>query len=297
LPILYSLSDTEVTDSERRRSMFAGNLFVYSPRPVTVAFASVCRVILEQTLGGDPVWAQQRMSEAEFAALFYAAARGLSQIALQLASGIVADLGCDPDMTYVGRPALVATTGFGFLAHGLGAPQHPHRDTWYAAAPCQVNWWVPLHDLESSASFAFHPVYWREPVQNSSGSFDYAKWYDHHEMGQPPGQTEPLAQPRPLDPIDLTPEIRISCLAGGVIMSSVAQLYSAVPNEDRKTHFNVHFQTVNRKDLDSGAGARNLDAEPKGSSLTHFVRCRDLVQMPEELVRRELEHRRPAQPP
>lgn len=292
LSIVHALGNDEVSDLDRRRSLFSGDIFVYSPRPSTLAFAGASRRIIESALGPDPFWAQQRMPEPEFVKRFDVGARILSKVVLDLASGVVADFGCDPETTFIGAPALAAVTGQGFLAHGLGIPQHPHRDTWYAASPYQLHWFIPLHDLDSSAAFAFHLMYWGLPVRNSSRDFDYEEWHAHNRMGQATGeQMEPLDQPRPLGPIDLSSEVRISCPAGGVILSSVAQLYSAGPNQTLKTHFSVHFQTVSQGDVESGVGAWNLDAEPYGTSLQTFVRCSDMTPIPEELVRNALERR------
>ena len=285
VPIVHAFTDHQVPDRDRRRSLFAGDLFVYNPRPSTLALAAAARALLEQVLGPDPAFAQQRCSEPEFSALFNAAARNLSQIVLQLAGAVAVDLGCDAATTFVGAPSLVATTGMGFLAHGLGVPQHPHRDTWYAATLCQLNWWVPVYDLGDSASLAFHPVYWRVPVRNTSASFVFDDWYERHRMGRAAPPAELSDQPRALDPIELTPEIRISCPAGGVILSSVAQLYSVVPNETVRIHFGVHFKTLSYSDLALGHGATNLDAEAQGTSLSTFVRCSDFTPIPDELTR------------
>lgn len=292
MSIVHALANEEVSDQDRRRSLFSGDLFVYSPRHSTVSFAGASLRFIESTLGPDAVWAQQRMPESEFITRFDVAVRILSKVVLELASGVVADFGCDPETTFIGAPALAAVTGQGFLAHGLGIPQHPHRDTWYAASPYQVHWFVPLHNLDSSAAFAFHPMYWDMPVRNSSRDFDYEAWHAHNRMGQAARQhVEPLDQPRSLGPIDLSSELRISCPAGGVILSSVAQLYSAGPNETLKTHFSVHFQTLSQGDVESGIGAWNLDAEPYGTSLPTFVRCSDMSPIPENLVRDALERR------
>jgi hypothetical protein len=290
--IVYALTNAEVLDRDRRQSLFAGDLFVYGSRPSTRAFCAASRHIIEQMLGPEPAWAQQRMSETEFVGLFTAAALSLSHIVAELASAIVTDFGCDPATTFVGAPSLVATTGRGFLAHGLGLPQHPHRDTWFAASPRQVNWWIPLYDLSSSVSFAFHTLHWETPVRNSSGDFNFEDWYETARMGHGAGGGNPLAQPRPLDPIDLTHVIRICCPDGGVILSSVAQLYSTVPNDTLRTHFSVHFQTASEDDLETGEGASDLDADTPGTSLANFVRCSDLSPIPRELVDLELDRRR-----
>lgn len=291
MPIVHALTDAEVSDDERRRSVFSGNLFVYSPRPSTLALANASRGVLEYCFGTDPEWAQQEMAENEFVAHFNDAAGTLARIVLPLATVVVGDFGCDPDATFIGAPSLVATTGMGFLAHGLGAPQHPHRDTWFAASPSEMNWWIPLHDLDASASFAFHPAYWDLPVENTSSGFDYHRWRENRRIRLDSGLADALAQPRPLEPIDLTPDIRISCPAGAVILSSAAQLYSAVPNETARTHFSVHFGVVSQADLQSGSGASNLDARPRGTPLSSFVRCSDLTPLPEDLIALELGRR------
>lgn len=292
VPIVHFLPKAEIPDRDRRLALFSGDLFVYEAQPNTLSFCHAARNDLEKTLGPEPMLAQQRMSETEFPILFKAAARNFSQIVTELAAGIVSDFGCDPSTTFIGESCLAATTGHGFMAHGMGVPQHPHRDTWYAASPCQLNWWIPLYDLDASSSFAFHPQYWDSPIENSSADFDYGQWPGPLWNDDSFPAVPVLSQPRPLVPIDLTPDIRISCPAGNVILSSVAQLYSAVPNETLKTHFSVHFQTVNKSDLESGAGVVNIDAEPRGTSLSSFVRCDDLSPISPRLIELELERRK-----
>jgi len=292
VPIVLSLIDAEIPDVDRRVSLFSGNVFVYSPRPTTRALCASAHSILGRVFGPQPVHAQQRLSEAPFSSLFLEATGQLAEVIPELASAVVVDFDCDPNSTFVGGATISATTGLGFLAHGLGVPQHPHRDTWYAAAACQLNWWLPLFDLDSSASFAFHPSYWDTPVHNNSGEFRFDDWVDSTRQVAAMPTEEWLSHPRPLEPIDLHPEIRICCPAGGVVISSVAQLYSAVPNETSKTHFSVHFQTVSERDLEAGRGAVNLDASPHGTSLSSFVRCSDLSPIPAELIARYLERSR-----
>jgi hypothetical protein len=291
--IIYALTNAEVRDQDRRGSLFEGHLFVYAPRPSTLALSSVTRRILEHQFGPDPALAQQRMSESAFAEHFDAAARGLNLVVLEMASAIVADFGGDRATTFVGSPTLVATTGHGFLAQGLGSVQHPHRDTWYAASPCQVNWWIPLYDSDASASFAFHVQHWNSPVRNTSSEFRFARWYEEHQMGRSVTWRDTFADPRPVDPIELSPELRIACQAGGTILSSVSQLYSVVPNETLKTHFSVQFRTVSEGDLVAGFGAADPDAAVQETSLASFVRCSDLTPIPPLLIERELSQRTP----
>jgi hypothetical protein len=287
-------TDSDISDFERRRYLFAGNLFLYGPRTASVAVRDAAGRMLEHWLGDEPHLTQQRVSEPEFAALFAAAARSFAQRTdvFEGICALISDLGCDARTTFVGRRSLIANTGQGFLPYGLGAPRHPHRDTWWGASPCQVSWWIPLHDLATSASLAFHPRYWDAPIANNSAGFDLEA-----VRHKPPDEVEPsvdefLTQPRALEEIVLSPDIRIACSAGSVILSSVAQLHSMVPNPSLGTRFFVHFQTVDRADLISGAGASNLDAEAAGTLLRDFERCDDSSPIPSELVEDELEWRR-----
>jgi hypothetical protein len=289
--IVHSMTDEEIPETERRSLLFAGDLFVFAPRSSSRAVATATQDVLEEILGPNAVWAQQRLTEGEFTRKFMSVAQRLSRVLPEVASALVTDFGCDADTTYVGTPSIAATTGMGFLAHGLGVRQHPHRDTWYAASRCQVNWWMPLYDLDASASFAFHPLYWNTPVNNTSSEFDYATWSVDAHDGQAAIDPDPLEQPRALEPISLTPEIRVSCPAGSVILSSAAHLYSAAPNEALKTNFSLHFTSVNKEDLVSGDGPVNLDADPRGTSLLTFVRCSDLTPLPRELAEHELRRR------
>lgn len=299
MSIINVPSEADLSDARRRRSLFAGDLFVYGPRNSSLAVRDAARCALEHALGEQPHLSQQRFSETEFASSFHVAASSFARSSQVMDSicELVADLGCDPDTTFVGGRRLYALPGSGFLPFGLGTPSHPHRDTWWGAPPCQVNWWIPVYDLATSASLAFHPRYWDEPVANSSADFDVAlsgPWAGPAAGGPSPEPDvrDVLALPRALEELALAPDIRIACPAGGVILASAAQLHSMVPNRSAGTRFLAHFQTVDRDDLVARAGAVNLDAQPSGTALGDFRRCSDWTPVPSELLDRDL----PARP-
>ncbi|MGH9006690.1 MAG: hypothetical protein ACRDV6_03085 [Acidimicrobiales bacterium] len=282
MPVIYASTDVDSSDAERRAAIFEGDFFVYGPRPNTAALCDFSRDTIEQMLGFQPFWAQQRMSETEFATLFSGALRNFNRrrTALDLAAAVVRDLGCDPHTTYLSPPSLMAMAGQGFLAQGFGGLRHPHRDTWYAASPSQVHWWMSLYDVDELSSLAFHPRYWDLPVVNSSGDYIYGADQELEGAATPPA----LGAPRPLETIVLSPEIRIASAVGGLVMFSSAQLHSVVPNDTLKTYFAVHFQTVSEADLRRGVGAINLDGEARGSGLSSFLRCDDLSPFPDQLL-------------
>ena len=252
--------DVEVEDHERRNAIFDGDFFVYLPRPSMLWLCSAARDAIEKMLGAEPTWAQQRMSEAEFSVLFRGAVRDFARrrFHLVLAAAAVTELGCDPATTYVSPPELAAFTGQDFLREGVGMPRHPHRDTWYAASPSQLHWWVSLYQPDDSSTLAFHPTYWEWPITNSSAEFDFDTWRNSNEMDD--AQPTAPGEPRALEAVDLAPEIRIAAPAGSLVMFSSAQLYSIVPNDSLRTYFAAHFHTINAEDLRGGAGAANVDA-------------------------------------
>src|SRR5262245_31102052 len=62
--------DSDLTDDVRRKKLFEGDLFVFSPRASTTGFIRFARSLIEEAFGGvDPRKAQDRMGVEEYAAL------------------------------------------------------------------------------------------------------------------------------------------------------------------------------------------------------------------------------------
>lgn len=57
---------------------------------------------------------------------------------------ITSALGAAPEATYADVPKLRTAFPAGGLATGIAYAFQPHRDTWYAAPPQQINWWMPV---------------------------------------------------------------------------------------------------------------------------------------------------------
>jgi hypothetical protein len=71
---------------------------------------------------------------------------------------------------------------------------------------------------------------------------------------------------------------------GGILMFAGAQLHTTVPNTSGRTRFSIDFRTVNRQDVETTSGARNVDSECTGTNLGDFLRARDLKTLPQELI-------------
>lgn len=203
----------------------------------------------------------------------------------QLIQDVLEESGCDLNLTYLDVPRLRMTTSGGYLTSGVGYAFHPHRDTWYSAPMCQLNWWLPIYDFESESSMAFHPRYWNEPVRNGSSSFNYYEWNSSGRKNAAQHiKNDTRKQPRPEEHVELEPQIRAVCKAGGIILFSPAHLHSTVPNTSGRTRYSIDFRTVHLDDVVTKGGAPNIDSAPTGTSLRDFMRGTDLSRLPEEAI-------------
>ena len=171
--------DSAMPEEQRRDELYRGQLFVFSPRPASLALAGLARELLEEAFAPyDPREAQyhfavERYAEilAELKPRFIHHPRCKSLI-----PQVLAEHGADPETTYFDVPRLRSSTAQGYLTTGIAYAFHPHRDTWYSAPHCQLNWWLPVYPFESESSFSFHQKYWNEPVPNSSNEYNHYEW-------------------------------------------------------------------------------------------------------------------------
>ena len=60
-----------------------------------------------------------------------------------------------------------------YLKSGIAYAFHPHRDTWYSAPFCQINWWMPVYEVTADNCMALHPHYFEPPIKNGSSGYNY----------------------------------------------------------------------------------------------------------------------------
>src|SRR5215475_3887273 len=158
--------DPKFTDAERRERLYAGQLLLYSPTPGSIALVELARALIQDAFGAlDPETAQHSLAVEEYAAL-------LAELkpkfihhpdAKRHIPALLRELGCDLNRTYFDVPRMRTATSDGYLTSGIAYAFHPHRDTWYSAPQCQINWWIPIFEIEAERSMAFHPRYWTQP--------------------------------------------------------------------------------------------------------------------------------------
>jgi hypothetical protein len=280
--------DFPIDEATRRQRLYRGELFVFSPRPSTIALIEFARKMIEDGFGSkNPLSAQYEMPVEEYVAVVAPLKPAFIHHpeTMKLLAAVVKELGCDLDETYVDVPRLRMVTSDAYLTSGVGYAHHLHRDTWYSAPMAQLNWWIPIYEFESESSMAFHPRYWSEAVENGSSEFNYYEWNSQgRKQAAQHIKTDTRKQPKAKQDLAIDPQVRIVCPPGGIVLFSAAQMHSTVPNTSGKSRYSIDFRTVNICDLDAQRGAPNLDSFPTGTSLRDFVRGSDLSPMPEETV-------------
>jgi hypothetical protein len=281
--------DSMVSDDVRRQQLYDGQLFVYSRRPSILAFTEFAKSMIENAFDGlDPRTAHKSMEVERYADLLGKLKPAFihhpeSKTHLKT---ILEDLGCDLENTYFDVPRMRSSTSDNYLTTGIAYAWHPHRDTWYSAPPCQINWWLPIYEIESNNAMAFHPCYWTQPVANSSDKYNYYIWNKLHRGENVTKLTkeDPRPLPRATEPMELDPQIRLICPVGGVILFSGAQMHSSVPNTTGVTRFSIDFRTVHLADAIAERGAPNIDAACTGTVMRDYLRGSDLSRIPQEVI-------------
>ncbi len=280
--------DSSMDDRERRTRLYQGSLFVYSPVPGALELTTLAREMVEEAFHPfDPRKVQDHLPVEKCVEIL----AGLKPRFIhhpkskECIRRMLAELGCDLEKTYFDVPRLRTAFPGDYLSSGIAYAFHPHRDTWYSAPMCQLNWWMPVFDIEPDNSMAFHPRYWDQPVRNSSDTYNYYEWNRvNRKSAAEHIKTDTRVQPHALDPLELDPQVRILAKVGGAMIFSGAHLHSTVPNTCGLTRYSIDFRTVHLDDVVGRIGAPNLDSACTGTTMRDYLRGDDLSHLPEDAV-------------
>ena len=279
--------DSQMPDDERRRKVFAGDLFVYSATPHSLELCAFAREMAEEALSPYfPPDAQHHLEKQAYVDILAKLKPTFINHprSKQLVGGILSDLGVDLNKAYLDVPRLRTMTS-DYLNAGLTLQFESHRDTWFSAPFSQINYWIPVYDIAETNAMAFHPRYFTEAVRNSSRDYNYAEWVEHgRNAAADQVVQETRKQPEAEQEIEREPDIRVITPPGGILIFSGAQLHTTVPNTSGKTRFSIDFRVVNRGDVEAHSGASNVDSECTGTNLGDFLRAADLERLPDDLI-------------
>ncbi|MDT3441331.1 MULTISPECIES: hypothetical protein [unclassified Pseudofrankia] len=281
------LVESTLSDDERRARLYAGDLFVYGPKPASLAFVEFTRDLVREAFGDlDPETAQHHMKVEDYAALLADLKPRFIHHprCKELIREVLVEHGADPEKTYFDVPRLRTSTSDDYLTSGIAYAFHPHRDTWYSAPFCQLNWWFPVFDIVPENGLAFHPKYFGRPVENSSSTYNYYEWNATNRASAAKHiKSDTRVQPRPQEEVELFPQTRVIAPSGGMLIFSAQQLHSSVPNTSGRTRFSIDFRTVNHDDVLGHIGAPNADSECTGTTMRDYLRATDLTRLPEDV--------------
>ncbi len=182
-------------------------------------------------------------------------------------------------------PRLRSSTSGGYLTTGIAYAFHAHRDTWYSAPMCQINWWLPVYEIVPANAMAFHANYWSRPLRNGSARYNYQDWVAHSRFAAAAQiGTDTREQPHPEEPLEAEPAVSVLTPVAGLLAFSAAQLHSTIPNESGLTRYSIDFRTVHLDDARAARGARNVDSRCTGTTMGDYLRGTDLAHLPDEVI-------------
>src|SRR5581483_4188163 len=280
--------DSKLSDEKRRQALYEGSLFVYSPSPGALRLRDLARELIEEAFHPhDPLKVQESMPVEQCVEILAVLKPKFIHHpkAKECIQSVMEELGCDPGKTYFDVPRLRTAFPGNYLSSGIAYAFHPHRDTWYSAPFCQVNWWMPVYEIYPENCMAFHPRYWNEAVRNSSDTYNYYEWNRvNRKSAAQHIKTDTRVQPHALEPLELDPQIRLLPDVGGVLLFSGAQMHSTVPNSCGLTRYSLDFRTVHLDDVWNRRGAPKLDSRCTGTTMRDYLQGGDLSHIPQEAV-------------
>jgi hypothetical protein len=279
--------DRRLSDNERRNALYNGDIFVYSPMEATKKLCALARGMIEAAFAPhDPQLIDQYLSMEEAADI-------LSKLkpsfihhpeCKRLLPEIIVELGGDPAKTYFDVPRMRSAYSTDYLTSGIAYAFHAHRDTWYSAPMCQINWWLPIFDITPENCLFIQPNYFYKTIKNNSENYNYQEWNARSRAeASKHVRSDTREQPKAQQEIEQH-DIRVICPPGGIILFSAAQLHGTVPNTSGVARYSIDFRTVHLDEVVTHDGARNIDSRCTGTTMGDYLRCSDLEHLPAEAI-------------
>ncbi|MDT5234149.1 MAG: hypothetical protein QOF47_136 [Mycobacterium sp.] len=280
-------TETNLTDDERRRRLYDGEVFCIPPRDTVKAFTQFAFGMITQAFDGhDPLTAHNELAVDEYVEILATLKPRFTHHykSKQLLRDILLDMGADPSKTYFDVPKLRVVPPSDYLSAGLGYNYTPHRDTWYSAPQCQNNWWTPIAGNSAVTGMQFHPDFWQRPAPNTSNDFDAYEWNRTARRDAAAYvKSDPRPHPRLAEGRPGT-ELRVVGEPGSLLSFSGAQLHSTVPNRTGTARLSIDFRTVHIDDLVSQAGPDNVDSQSTGTSVRDYCRADTGESLPDRVI-------------
>lgn len=280
--------DSRMRDDDRRRNIYDGSIFVHAPCASALKLCHLAQELIEDAFPSqNPLKVHDSLPAEKCAEVLGKLKPQFIHHpkAKEYLRGMLTELGCDLEKTYFDVPRMRTAFPGDYLTSGIAYAFHPHRDTWYSAPFCQINWWMPIYEINSENCMAIHPHYWDKAVRNGSAGYNYYKWnMESRQNAAQHVKADTRVQPRSEEPMEIEPQVRLVCDVGGAYQFSAAQMHSTVPNTSGVTRYSIDFRTVHLDDVRNHVGAHNIDSACTGTTMRDYLRATDLAQLPEEAI-------------
>lgn len=279
--------DSDMPDAERRARLYAGDIFLFTPTDTTRELVALGRQMLEDAFGDfDPRTIHHHKTAEEVAAILSVMKPAFIHHpeCKRLLPLILAERGIDLEKLYFDVPRMRSAYPSHFLSSGIAYAFHPHRDTWYSAPMCQLNWWLPIYPVDPNNGMGFYPRNFTDPVANNSEIYNYYEWNTKNRASAAQHvKSDTREQPKPQEPVEGV-NLRYVPPPGGIILFSGAQLHETVANTTDLARYSIDFRTVHLDDVAGKIGAPNIDSKSTGTTMRDYLRATDLAKLPEELI-------------
>lgn len=280
--------DPRARDADLRGLLYQGDLVVLTGLPSVRAFAEFAREQLRELFAPhDPEQIHHRLSPEQLARMLGAWKPRFVHHprSKELVRQIVEDAGFSPDDTMFDVPKPRTAYPSDHLTTGIAFAFPWHRDTWYAAPPQQINWWLPVSEVRADNAMKFDPVSFSRAVENDSSGFDY--YQANRDRLTTAKQIGKDVRSRP-GAVGHNPDNELIVLPppGGILLFSGAQLHASITNTSGVARYSVDFRTIDRRDVEAGVGAPLVDVECTGTALRDFVGVRSGERLDETLVQK-----------
>jgi hypothetical protein len=280
--------DMRLTDEERRARLYAGDIFILMPTPASQALVALAKEMLEKAFAPyEPRTIHKHKTPEEVAAILAELKPAFIHHpeCKRLIPQLMVENGVDLDKLYFDVPRMRSAYPSHFLSSGIAYAFHAHRDTWYSAPMCQLNWWFPIYPLDPDNAMAFYPGYFNEAVKNNSEIYNYYEWNTKNRASAAQHvKSDTREQPKAQQALT-SPSVRYLPSPGAIILFSGAQLHETVPNTTDVARYSIDFRTVHLDDVAARRGAPNLDSRCTGTTMRDYVSAATGELLPEELVR------------
>lgn len=251
-------------------ALFAGELIVFRRLEPIVALGGRVRGLLEDAFGTDaPQTAEGAMTAVRFREASVQARRLVDNdpVVAECWSAALREIGYDPEEVYGDRMRLRVVPSREAARGRRTRPLAPHRDSWGANIPAQINWWLPLYPLAAERTMVIWPDLFDRPVRNTSGEWDFDTLASGRIQGYP---LLPVAEEEPeIEPAAVTIE------PGDLLAFSAAHLHASRSDDSGVSRLSLDTRTIWAGDVRSGRGAPDVDGAPKRPRWEWFVRQSD----------------------